>query len=348
MSDLVPSDVPDDEPRSTIPDAVVTVVEPKTADSAEKAVEVEKPSEPRDAAAESADAMAVNLRKAQEQLKHTQTKLATETAARQDAEQKATEAQSRISLEVQNNISANRTAAKNAKEAAQAELDKNKKLAAEMQAEGKFDEAEDARLKAFEAKQKINGVEKYLSDLEASIARLEEEAGEPAKPQDDDTGKVDSVTGTKFTHSTHEWISKHKDNWADQDFRVACDAASRSLKRKGIAVDTPEYFDGIEQYLQREGYLEAQQDEAPAEEDLKPVKVEAKPTVKKPVAVSGAPSRAVAGTPGAQGKKVEISGIEREIARSLVESLPEVYGRDANPDQIYARNKLAIQNEKGE
>jgi len=139
-------------------------------------------------------------------------------------------------------------------------------------------------------------------------------------------------------------VEKHKENWKDADFRIECDAVARQAKKKGLQPDTTEYFEYVEQRLQREGYLEMPDDQ-PEESEPKP-----KIAAKKPSGASmgAAPSRAVPGTTGVPKNGVKLSGMEREIARSLVESLPEVYGKGSNPDQIYARNKMAIQQEEGE
>lgn len=335
--------VPDDEPKSTIPDAVIAIEEQKP--------DAEKPATepPKDAAQEGVEALAKNLEAEKKRRAAAEQKAAVSETARIEAEKKAETAQSRISTEVQKNIDANRTAAQNHIEAAKAKRDQAKKEYIALQAEGKFDEAFEATQVAAQASADIKGAESYLTQLDENVARLEADAKQP-KPEatKDDGGRVDPITGIKFTPSTYEWVDKHKSQWADQDFRIECDAAARQAKKKGLDVDTPEYFEFIEQRLQREGYLEmpTAQEEPEAKPDPKP-KPETPKEAKKPSAASvgAAPSRAVPGSSGVPKGGVKLSGMEREIARSLVESLPDVYGKDANADQIYAKQKLALQQE---
>lgn len=332
--------VPDDEPKSTIPDAVIKIEVEKPADGAQAtkpAVEIQ------DAAQEGVDALAKNLEAEKKRREAAESKLSNESSKRVEAEQRATHAESRISGELQKNIDANRAAATTAIEANKAKRDQAKKDFSALTAEGKFDEAFEATQVAAQASAEIKGAEGYLANLEIQVAKLQEEP--VRQTQVDDGGKVDPVTGIKFTPTTYDWVEKHRDKWVDQDFRLECDAASRKAKKKGLKEDTPEYFEFVEQRLQREGYLDMPEQDDDGQEEPKP-----KPTQKKMSASSmgAAPTRAVPGTTSVPSKGVKLTGMEREMARSLVESLPEVYGRDANPDQIYAKNKMAIQQEDGE
>ena len=267
-----------------------------------------------------------------------------------EAEAKASTATTRISEQEQLNINANRTAATNAKAAAQSDLDKFKKQAVELQAEGKFEEAEDARMSAFEAKNAIKHADGYLAQLDAYTENLKKAPAEVKGPVSDASGTVDPVTGIKFTPKTFDYIQAQGDNWKDQDFRVACDAANKAATRKGIKPDTDEWVEFMDSKLVALGFKDepSQEDDLEAEPEPKP---QPKPVVvakKSPGAMGGpAPSRAVPGSTGVAKKGVKLTGAERDVAQSIVDSLPDYFGGE-NPDQLYAKNKQAGLEEHGE
>ena len=343
MVDDIENTVPeDDKPiASEKPDAVV-ILEDKKPEVKTGGEVIESP--PKDAATEGVEALAKSLEKA---TKDVETERAARIAAENRAKESETEtatAKTKITAQVQQNIDANRLAATNAKAAAQAELDKHKKKAAELMAEGKFDEAGEAQFAALEAKQEIKHADSYLTQLDRDVERLA--SAPPERPKSDSSGTVDPVTGIKFTPKTFAYIQAQGDNWKDQDFRIACDAANKAATRKGIKPDTDEWNEFMDSKLVALGFKEA-----PAEGDK--VAVEPKPdqksVVKKPsgASVSPAPSRAVAGSSGVAKKGVKMTSQEREFAQSLVDSVPELFAGE-NPDQLYARNKQGGLDEHGE
>lgn len=343
--------------ESDKPDAVVVLEDqkPKTDDTVKSGEIIEEPkAKPRNAAEEGVEALARNLEKAKKEAE-------TERSARISAENRATEAETkastatvRVSEQEQQNINANRTAATNAKAAAQSDLDKFKKQAAELQAEGKFEEAEDARMAAFEAKNAVKHADGYLAQLDTYMANKattdglrDRSATAQEKPQSDASGTVDPVTGIKFTPKTFDYIKAQGDNWKDQDFRVACDAANKAATRKGIKPDTDEWAEFMDNKLIALGFKDEPQQGDEVEEEPE---IKAKPVVaKKPTGAStgAAPTRAVQGSSGVAKKSVKLSGAERDIAQSIVDSLPD-YFKDENPDQLYAKHKQAGLDEHGE
>lgn len=340
MTDELESTVPDDD---AVKPAVIVVLEDEKKPEGETVVKTE-PKVIIDAAQEGVDALAKNLEDSKK-------KEETERINRVAAERRATEAEARaanaetnISTQQQQNISANRTAALNAKEAAEARRTQAKKDYISLQAEGKFEEAFEATQVAAQASQEIAHATNYLSQLEQTAERLKNEPPVTQKPQSDSSGSVDPVTGIKFTPKTFEWIKAQGDSWKDQDFRVACDAAARAAKRKGLVADTDEYTAEIDAHLVQMGFKDQTEgDEVQPEPKPKSV------VIKKPTGanVSPAPTRAVAGSSGVAKKGVKLSGAEREIAEAIVNSLPDVF-KGQNPDQLYARNKQELINEFGE
>ena len=323
--------VPDDEPVATKPDAIVIIEDKKPDD---KTDEVPRGTIVKDAAAEGVEALARNL---EEQKK----KVEAETAKRIAAESKAHEAESRaataetkITAQVQQNIDANRTAANNAKLAAQAELEKAEADYISLQSEGKFKEAFEATRRGAKAQQQLDNAEGYLVNLDATVERMSREPAAPTKPVSDATGTVDPVTGLKLTPKTFDWVSNQGDKWKDQDFRIQCDAADRVAKRKGLKPDTDEYFEFIEDKLRENEFLD------PKEEDENEPKPEPKKIIaRKPGgSVSAAPTRAVQGTSGVAKKGVKLSGAQREATAAILDSLPDWFPKGTNSDQVAAKS----------
>lgn len=337
MTDELESAVPDDD---AVKPAVVVVLED------EKKPEGETNPEPKviDAAQEGVDALAKNLEEAKKKEDTERTnRIAAERRA-SEAEARASTAETNVSAQQQQNFQANRTAALNAKEAAESRRTQAKKDYISLQAEGKYEEAFEATQIAAQASQEIAHATNYLTQLEQTVERLKNEPPVIQKPQSDSAGSVDPVTGIKFTPKTFEWIKAQGDNWKDQDFRVACDAAARAAKRKGFSADTDEYTAEIDAHLVQMGFKDQ-----PEGDDVQP-EPKPKPTVvRKPSGanVSPAPTRAVAGSSGVAKKGIKLSGAEREVAEAIVNSLPDVF-KGQNPDQLYARNKQELINEFGE
>lgn len=330
--------VPDDEAPSK-PDAVVIIEEtkPETADKPEAKVSV------RDAADEGVEALTKNLEETQKKLREAQAKVTTESTARTQAEQRAVKAETNVVSEQRRNVEANFTAASADKAKAEGEIEKFLSEAANLQSEGKFLEAEKARLELVKAQKKLDGAEGYLRQyfpegLDATIERIDVQPTPTAR----DTTNVDPVTGIKFTPKTFDWVQKHKDNWKDQDFRVECDAANRAAKKKGLDPETDEYFNFIEQRLEREGYLKESTDEIGDDSDPKPVpKVETVKVAPKKsggASVGGAPSRAVQGTNGVAKKGIKLSGAQRDATAAILESLPDWFPKGTNADQVAAKS----------
>lgn len=346
MADI-DNQVPDDEQKSSKPDAIVTIEEVKPETSGEKTeVKEAKADTKGDAASEGVEALTKNLEEANKRRAEAERKVRVESEGRRTAEARVKVAESQISEEMQRNIEANRLAAVNDKAAAQAELEKAETDYIALQQEGKFKEAFDATKRGAKAQQRLDYADAYLTQLDGRVAELEKKPTAEQEPasRSDDRGTVDPVTGTKFTPTTYEWISKHKDEWQDVDFRIECDAASRAAKRKGLTADTPEYFEFIDKRLEREGYLEAKEaeettTETEEEKPVEEIKVAPKVAPKKATgggAGGAAPSRAVPGTNGVAKKGVKLSGAQRDTTAAILESLPDWF-KGENPDVVAAK-----------
>lgn len=356
MTDEIDNIVPDDDNlASEKPDAVVILEESKDTGKSEEGGKDKKDqvveSGAKDAAAEGVEALAKNLEKAKKEAE-------TERTARIAAESRATEAETtaktantRITAQHQQNIDANRTAATSAKAAAETNLDKYKKQAAELMAEGKFDEAEEARLSAFEAKQAIKHADNYLAQLDRAIETIKAAPVEAERPRSDSSGTVDPVTGTKFTPKTYAYIQEQGDNWKDQDFRVACDAAQKAANRKGIKPDTDEWVSFMDEKLVALGFKEAPAEGETVTDETEhprqPLKAAVNAKKSAGASTSPAPSRAVPGSSGVAKKGVKLSGAERDVAQAIIDSVPELF-KGENPDLVYARNKQALLDEFGD
>lgn len=339
MIDELDSAVPDDNVEK--PDAIVIIEDKKPEGDKKDDVVL-------DAATEGVEALARNLEESRKREERERTQRHAAEAKATEAEGRVAEAQSKITVQQQQNIEANRTAANNAKIAAQSELEKAEADYIALQSEGKFKEAFEATRRGARAQQQLDQADSYLTNLEAEVERRKAEPPAVSKPVSDDKGTVDSVTGIKFTPKTFAWIKEQGDNWKDQDFRIACDAASRAAKRKGLVADTDEYTDFIDSHLVQMGFKEAAQTE---EEDVsEPAPKPKVAVVKKPVSGASSsppPSRAVAGSSGVAKKGIKLSGAEREMADSIVKSLPELFS-GVNPDQLYAKEKAKIIEERGD
>lgn len=349
LENLVPKDQPIPAEKS---DAIVILEDKKQETKAGETPPVTViESVPKDAATEGVEALAKNLEKAKKEAETERTaRIAAESRAT-EAETKVSTAETKITVQQQQNIDANRTAATNAKAAAQADLEKYTNEAADLMAEGKFREAEQIRIKAFKADQAITHADGYLSQLDRAVETIKTaKPQEQEKPKSDSAGTVDSVTGVKFTPKTYDYIQAQGDNWKDQDFRVACDAANKAATRKGIKPDTDEWVEFMDAKLIALGFKDepTQGDEVTVEPETKS-QPKVSPAVKKPsgASVSPAPSRAVLGSSGVAKKGVKLSGAERDVAQAIVDSVPELFAGE-NPDQLYARNKQALIDEYGE
>ncbi len=347
--------VPEDElVGSPTPDAVVILEEKKPDEpAAAKGTVVETKTAPKDAAAESVESLAKSLEDLKKKNAAAESRAVAAESRVAEAETKAATAESKITSQQQQNIDANRTAATNAMEVAKSKRDQAKRDYITLQAEGNFDEAFEKTQEAAEAAQEIKNAEGYLRQLEAAVEKIKNapKVEAPTKPVSDDQGTVDPVTGTKFTPKTFAYIEAQGDNWKDQDFRIACDAANKAATRKGIKPDTDEWVEFMDAKLVALGFKdepEANEDEPVPDPEPKPTP-KPTPTVKKPsgASVSAAPTRAVAGSSGVAKKGVKLSGAERDVAASIIASLPELF-KGENPDVLYAKNKQALIDEHGE
>jgi len=336
MTDDTESLVPDDVADSTTPEVVVSLDE--HASTAPAKTEMVVATIPKDAAEEGVEALARNLEEAKKRAERAE-------AAKVSAESRAVEAESKITSQEKQNIEANRMAAANAIESNRAKMERAEAEYERLQSEGNYKEALKASKEATRAEMEIERAEGYLKQLEAYTEKLK---AEPVKISDPN---VDPVTGVKFTPRTLDYVKAQGDNWKDADFRAACDVADRSAKRKGLKPDTDEYFSFLDSQLVTLGYKEAPQqieEEEPVEEPA-PKPRTAPPIAKKPAGASysPAPTRAVPGSSGVAKKGIKLSGAERDIAQSIVDSLPELF-KGQNPDQLYAREKAALIEEVGE
>lgn len=320
--------VPDDDVASK-PDAVVIIEDKKPEQKSDKTVVPEQ----KDAATEGVEALAKNLEKVTKEKEESSRRALNAESRAHEAETRAATAESRISSQTQQNIDANRTAASNAIDAAKAKRDQAKKDYIALQAEGKFEEAFEATQVAAQAANEINHAEGYLRNLDATVERMKSEPVR-TQPKSDSSGTVDPVTGIKFTPKTFEWIQSQGENWKDQDFRVACDAASRAAKRKGLAADTDEYNNYIDNHLVNMGFKEGSTEVDDVEQELKPKPV----TRRAGGAPSAAPTRAVQGTTGVAAKGIKLSGAQRDATAAILESLPDWFPKGTNADQVAAKS----------
>lgn len=323
-----------DEVEKGLPDASVTITEvvEKLPDAA---VAVAVPEiEVKQAAEEGVEAI-------RKQLEEANKKARQEADLRRRIEAEKASVEQAFHNEKIQRVQSDESAARNASEAAKSELEAAKRKYKEAYEAGDSEGALEAIEAISDAKDRVRQVENYIAHVE----RVKAAPVAPAVAH-----KPDPVTGTLFTPATQAWIDAHADEWADPEFRIDAQAADAKAKQRGLRADTPEYFAFVEEKL---GLTTQQAVDDVVDDAPKPAvkaRVTAAPTAqpqrRQVAAASAPPSRAVAGTPGVRKGEVQLTGAQREMARSFAASLPELYA-GKNPDLVYAENIAKLQAERG-
>ena len=150
------------------------------------------------------------------------------------------------------------------------------------------------------------------------------------------------------SNRTAAWMRANPRFATDPGFRRQLSGAHNVLTGKGIGVDTPEYFRGIEEMVG----LRTAPEETPAQQKPPggdPVSQTAKPVQERqsqqrpPPAPAAAPSRQVQTSPnqpGAHGTPITLTAEERAFARATM--TPDIIGKDRNPEVVFAQQKAEM------
>lgn len=167
-----------------------------------------------------------------------------------------------------------------------------------------------------------------LSQLEGGKLALEAEAKNPRQPERRTSGDPveDFISGVDITRQSADWLRAHPDYVTNPGKNAEMIAAHNLLMARGVRVDTPEYFSGVENVL---GI--GQSREEPREEPLS----SAEETVQRRQSPASAP---VSRGGGMDGQKkpgtVRLSAAEVEMAQQMGMTPAE-----------YAKSKLELQAE---
>lgn len=277
------------------------------------------------------------------QIEDANRKARAETELRQKAEGERVAFERALQQEKILRVSSEELAAQQAAMSIKAEIDEARRRRREAREAGDIDAEDEADSILSEAIIKKSKVDEYL----VNVAKFKAQQAQQPKPQVQapPQGKPDPVTGTVFTAQTQAWIDRHSDYWADPEFRLDAQAADAKAKLRGLKADTAEYFAFVEEKLG----LTSKEDDAvvdTVQSKPKPKAAVSAPPQRRVAASSAPPSRAVQGTSGVPKQGVKLTGAQRDVANSVINSLPELFG-DANPDQVYAKEVAKLQAEKG-
>lgn len=166
-----------------------------------------------------------------------------------------------------------------------------------------------------------------LSQLESGKVALEAEAKRPVQTERRTSGDPveDFISGVDITRQSADWLRAHPDYVTNPGKNQEMIAAHNLLMARGVRVDTPEYFSGVE------NVLGISQREEPREEAIS----SAEEAVQRRQSPASAP---VSRGGGMDGQKkpgtVRLSAAEVEMAAQMGQTVQE-----------YAANKQALINE---
>lgn len=181
-------------------------------------------------------------------------------------------------------------------------------------AEGDFDTVAELQLEMSSNAAKLLQLEQGKQALEAAPKT---EAPRPFTPD-----PVEALA-SQLTPRSAAWVRAHPEYASDPNKYNAMLAAHNLAIANGIAPDTDDYFDSVEESLRIRRPAVQQQEDDPMAAAAQPTQRRAAPPAA-PVSRSGA-------TPGAKPTRVTLSAEEREMAEMMGQTAEE-----------YARNKLAL------
>lgn len=191
----------------------------------------------------------------------------------------------------------------------------------------------------FAAAAKLN---REMSANSAKLLQLENgKAALEKAPKPTARAPIDLVEqfAVKLTPQSAAWVRAHPEFVRDPQKNRAMLAAHELAMARGLQADTPAYFQAVEKTLEIAGDPAANNgggthvEVTPADDPMK----DAAQPVRRPPPAAAPVTRSGNGA-GARPRQVTLSPAQREMARMM-------FPDSKNPDQEYAQNMVALQNE---
>lgn len=264
----------------------------------------------------------------QSKLSHAET-AAKEALEQRDAERREKDlARNQVKTAAEKQIEASENALHNALTAAKSNFES---------AQREWDDAYDAG-----DKQRLRDAQIKLNDAQAHLRGAEYQNNQFAEWKKSG-GAVVSSDGSRFTKKEQEWIDKNPRFNTDRKFRAAVYAAHEEAVSKGIEIDSNDYFDNIEDYLNDLGLKETKQVSAPIEE--KKVDEPIKKTEKKSSSTAIPPGGS--GVSSSQSSRTLTFTMTPEHREAAAVCYPDIHRTDPKKaEEMYAARQLEIKQKR--
>lgn len=241
-----------------------------------------------------------------------QAEVATERTQRVAAETRAAKATTGQVNEWEQRLTAEERAVENAITAAKNEADGYEAQIANLQADGKWQEAAQVQRKMAQAEARVLQGEQqrtYFKNARSEYERRVEAAKNAPRPEPQQEQQQDPLAA--YSPQTKAWLKGRPQFLTDRRYHAKVMSAHHAAEGEGIEPDTQDYFDFIETHI-GERRAEAGNGHDTEEDDIEQPEA---PPARRPVSTTAPVRRTASPTPGSTPKgTIKLSAEQREAA----------------------------------